>query len=53
MELPGGLRRWGPSPARGYKPEELEPIARSLEAMSNKIEREPSRRERKKILAAH
>ena len=35
-----------------YTPEELEPIAKSLEGMARKVEREPSRRERKKILAA-
>lgn len=35
-----------------YKPEELEPIAKSLETMSQKVEKEPSRREAKKIIAA-
>ena len=35
-----------------YTPEELEPIAKSLEAMAKKVEREPSRREVKKVIAA-
>jgi uncharacterized protein YecE (DUF72 family) len=35
-----------------YEPEELEPIAKSLRAMASKVEREPSRREIKKVMAA-
>jgi uncharacterized protein YecE (DUF72 family) len=35
-----------------YTPEELEPIAESLKGMAKKIEREPSRRQAKKIIAA-
>ena len=35
-----------------YSPEELKPIAQSLTAMRKKVEREPSRREAKKIIAA-
>jgi len=35
-----------------YKPDELEPIAKSLEGMARRIEKEPSRRQKKKILAA-
>ncbi len=35
-----------------YKPEELEPIAKSMKAMVKKVEKEPSRRQAKKIIAA-
>jgi uncharacterized protein YecE (DUF72 family) len=35
-----------------YTPEELEPIAKSLKAMAKKVEREPTRREIKKVIAA-
>jgi uncharacterized protein YecE (DUF72 family) len=35
-----------------YTPEELKPIAGSLKAMAKKVEREPSRRELKKVVAA-
>jgi uncharacterized protein YecE (DUF72 family) len=35
-----------------YTPEELKPIARSLKEMAKKVEREPSRREIKKVIAA-
>lgn len=35
-----------------YTPEELEPIAQSLKAMAKKVEREPTRREVKKVIAA-
>jgi uncharacterized protein YecE (DUF72 family) len=35
-----------------YKPEELEPIAKSMKAMVKKVEKEPSRRQAKKMIAA-
>jgi uncharacterized protein YecE (DUF72 family) len=35
-----------------YTPEELEPIAKLLKAMAKKVEREPTRREMKKVIAA-
>jgi uncharacterized protein YecE (DUF72 family) len=35
-----------------YSPEELEPIAKSLKGMAKKVEREPTRREVKKVIAA-
>jgi uncharacterized protein YecE (DUF72 family) len=35
-----------------YKPKELEPIAESLKGMAKKVEREPSRRQVKKVIAA-
>jgi len=35
-----------------YKAEELEPIAKSIKGMAKKVEREPSRREAKKVIAA-
>lgn len=35
-----------------YAPEELQPIAKSLKTMAKKLEREPSRREIKKVIAA-
>jgi uncharacterized protein YecE (DUF72 family) len=35
-----------------YKPEELGPIAKSLEGMVKKVEREPGRRQKTKVLAA-
>jgi uncharacterized protein YecE (DUF72 family) len=35
-----------------YTPEELEPIAKSLKTMAKKVEREPTRREAKKVIAA-
>jgi hypothetical protein len=35
-----------------YTPEELEPIADSIKSMAKKVEREPSRREAKKVIAA-
>jgi uncharacterized protein YecE (DUF72 family) len=35
-----------------YKPAELEPIAKSLKAMAKKVEKEPSRRQIKKVVAA-
>lgn len=35
-----------------YKPEELMPIAKSLGSMAKKVEKEPSGRQKKKILAA-
>ena len=35
-----------------YKPQELEPIAESLKGMAKKVEKEPSRRQAKKIIAA-
>ena len=35
-----------------YKPEELEPIANSMKSMLKKVEKEPSRRQAKKIIAA-
>jgi len=35
-----------------YSAQELQPIVKSLKAMSKKVEREPSRREAKKIIAA-
>jgi uncharacterized protein YecE (DUF72 family) len=35
-----------------YKPQELEPIAESLKGMAKKVEREPSRRQVKKVIAA-
>lgn len=35
-----------------YAPEELEPIAKPLKSIAKKVEKEPSRRQKKKILAA-
>jgi uncharacterized protein YecE (DUF72 family) len=35
-----------------YKPQELEPIAESLKGMAKKVEKEPSRRQAKKVIAA-
>ena len=35
-----------------YTPEELTPIAKSIESMAKKVEREPTRREVKKVIAA-
>jgi uncharacterized protein YecE (DUF72 family) len=35
-----------------YKTEELKPIAKSLKAMAKKVEKEPSRRQVKKVIAA-
>jgi uncharacterized protein YecE (DUF72 family) len=35
-----------------YPPEELEPIAKSLKTMAKKVEREPDRRQVKKVIAA-
>jgi uncharacterized protein YecE (DUF72 family) len=35
-----------------YTPEELEPIAESLKTMAKKVEREPTRRKVKKVIAA-
>ena len=35
-----------------YTPEELEPIAESMKSMAKKVEREPTRREAKKVIAA-
>lgn len=35
-----------------YKPEELEPIAKSLKTMAKKVEKEPTRRQAKKVIAA-
>ena len=35
-----------------YKPEELEPIAASMKTMAKKVEKEPTRRQAKKIIAA-
>ena len=35
-----------------YTPEELEPIAELMKSMAKKVEREPTRREAKKIIAA-
>ncbi len=35
-----------------YTPKELEPIAESMKSMAKKVEREPTRREAKKVIAA-
>ena len=35
-----------------YTPEELAPIAKSIQSMAQKVEREPTRREVKKVIAA-
>lgn len=55
---PHDLKKWFNSNNRDerydylYTPEELEPIAKSLQAMAKKVEPEPSRREVEKVIAA-